>query len=94
MNKNREIQLILDWLRKDFDIDLPDLPKGARRDTMECPVARALRSRFPHVGVFEDNFAEDDRLAFRKVKTPLPPVVAEFIYDFDYGYWPEYLEHV
>jgi len=90
-----EIPPILDWLRADFGIDLLDLPKGELGSATQCPIARALRTRFSEDAYVAVDFdgAEMGASEFGYLqKVPIPDIVSMFIDQFDDGLWPEYEE--
>lgn len=83
------IQHVLDWLREEWDIDLPALPQGVLESEGECPIAMALSIFYQGIDVGSDEtlvyLASSYRID-RLVKHP--PMIRRFITRFDEGKYP------
>jgi len=87
--RRRRIRRILNWLRDNYDIDLPDLPEGRTCHPFECPVARAFSTKYPGSCVGSDTYTV---VRPGEQLEKLPPFVRAFTNEFDNGLWPEYEE--
>jgi len=89
-----DILRILNWVRVDFDIDLPDLPKGSIKNEHRCPLAHVLQMKYPKAGVGNQTYCLEGYSAQATRWRVLPPFAQVFVGEFDHGLWPEYEEDV